>query len=94
MNAQQRFLETIRGLAQSGTTLVLVTHHVEEIIPEVDHIIILDAGRVLADGSKQRVLTPENLSLAYGAKITLHRRGNSFSAHVDIADGHDKTIPL
>jgi len=83
MAAQQRFLETIRQLARQGATIVLVTHHIEEIIPEVDHVILLENGRVFADGPKSQVLTAENLSRAYSAAITLYRRGGFFSAHVD-----------
>lgn len=83
MAAQQRFLETVRRLAQRGATIVLVTHHIEEIIPEIDHIVILNAGKVQADGAKEEVLTAQNLSQAYGARIELRRRGKFYSAHVE-----------
>lgn len=70
--ARQRFLETLRALARSGKTLLLVTHHIEEILPEVDRVILLKAGRVFLDGPKQTVLTTPQLSALYEAPIQVH----------------------
>ncbi|MCW5853992.1 MAG: ATP-binding cassette domain-containing protein [Anaerolineae bacterium] len=67
--AGYRFMETLRKIARQGRTVILVTHHVEEIIPEVERIILLQAGRVFRDGPKQAVLTTENLSALYDAPI-------------------------
>ncbi len=52
--ARHRFLETVRRLASEGTTIVLITHHVEEIIPEIGQVVLLDRGRVAASGVKER----------------------------------------
>ena len=82
MAAQQRFLESLRRLAQQGATIILVTHHVEEIIPEVQQVIMLADGRVLVSGPKSSVLTAANLSRAYSDSITIHQRGEFFSAEV------------
>ncbi|OFV90881.1 MAG: hypothetical protein A3G76_16335 [Acidobacteria bacterium RIFCSPLOWO2_12_FULL_65_11] len=50
MIARRRFLEHVRAIARAGTTVVLVTHHVEDIIPEVDHVVFLKNGRVILTG--------------------------------------------
>lgn len=71
--AQQQFLATLRRLARAGTTLVLVTHHVEEIVPEIDRVILLRAGRVFADGAAADVLTDERLSALYGMPLRVER---------------------
>lgn len=71
--AQAHFLATLRSLARAGTTLVLVTHHVEEIVPEIERVILLRGGRVLADGAPDEVLRPDALSLAYGMPIAIAR---------------------
>ncbi|HEY5970879.1 MAG TPA: ATP-binding cassette domain-containing protein, partial [Pseudoxanthomonas sp.] len=55
--AQQHFLSLLRDLARQGITLVLVTHHIEEIIPEIDRVILLREGRVLVEGSREQTLT-------------------------------------
>ncbi len=48
--ARQRFLETVRVVARAGTTIILITHHVEEVIPEIGHVVLLHGGRVAAEG--------------------------------------------
>jgi iron complex transport system ATP-binding protein len=78
--ARRRFLDVIRRIAQQGTTIVLVTHHVEEILPEIDHVVLLKDGRVAADGRKAAVLTSERLSDVFGAPVA-----------VDVADGYYQT---
>lgn len=67
--ARQRFLETLRGLVQAGKTVLLVTHHIEEIFPEVERVILLKAGQVFLDGPKHQVLTSSHLSALYDAPI-------------------------
>ena len=69
--ARHEFLEAVREVARRGTTLVLVTHRVEEIIPEIQSVVLLRQGRVVAAGSKQNILTDGNLSAAFGASIAL-----------------------
>jgi len=71
-------LETIDALATDNgqTTLVMVTHHIEEITPRFTHVLILKAGQVLAAGPKDKVLTDANLKAAFGLTIELdHRHG-------------------
>jgi iron complex transport system ATP-binding protein len=70
------FLETIRAIARGGTTLVLVTHHVEEIIPEVERVVLLRRGRIVAAGPKREVLTTSRVSEAFEAQVALrHVKG-------------------
>jgi iron complex transport system ATP-binding protein len=63
------YLERIRELARNGRNIVIVTHHLNEIPPEVERVILLDAGTVSADGPKASVLTSERLSEVYGTPI-------------------------
>ena len=78
--AQRDFLQLLRTLARQGITLVLVTHHLEEIIAEIDRVILLRAGSVLADGARADVLTSELLSQAYGGPLRVRREGDAYSA--------------
>ncbi len=71
-----RFLEgTVRPLARSGRTLLLVTHHVDDIVPEVERVVLLSAGRVVADGPTSEILTAERLSDLYGFETRVEERG-------------------
>lgn len=87
--AREIFLETVAGLAAgpAALTLLFVTHHIEEIIPAVDHVLGLRAGRVAYAGPKAAALTPEALEGVFGTPFTVHRRGDRFLAHPTVAPG-------
>jgi len=72
--ARHEFLDTLRRLADEGTTLIVVTHHVEEVIPEVVRVLVMREGRILADGAPYEVLTATVLGKAYGAAVEPLRR--------------------
>ncbi|MDD2676769.1 MAG: ATP-binding cassette domain-containing protein [Methylacidiphilaceae bacterium] len=81
--SRRRFLESLRTLAQSGTTLLLITHHIEEILPEIAHVLLLRDGRVLQEGEKERTLTDAALSAAFGLPVRVRRRGAWYEAFLD-----------
>ncbi len=70
--AQQQFCTLMRALAGQGITLVLVTHHLEEIVPEIDRVVLLQDGRIAADGTRAQTLTSSLLSQVYGGPIHVH----------------------
>lgn len=78
--AQRDFLRLMRTLARGGITLVLVTHHIEEIVPEIDRVILLRAGSVYADGDRASTLTSENLSAVFGGALQVRREGERYFA--------------
>ena len=79
--AQLQLRETMRELARSGLAVLLVTHHVSEIIPEIDRVILLRGGQVLMDGPKQEVLTEGNLSELFGVDVRIHRDEGAFHVY-------------
>ncbi len=78
--ARRRFLESLRPLARSGVTLILVTHHVEEIIPEVERVIVMREGAIFADGPKADVLTSPVLSALFDAPLSVQESGGYYGA--------------
>lgn len=66
------FLQRL-GTRRGAPTLVLVTHHVEEIAPVFTHALLLRAGRVLASGVRDETLTTRHLTAAFGAPARLRR---------------------
>lgn len=81
--SRRRFLESLRTLAKSGTTLLLITHHIEEILPEIGHVLLLQNGRLLQQGEKDRILTDAALSAAFGLPIRVRRRDGWYAAVLD-----------
>ena len=63
-----------------GLGILLVTHHVSEIIPEIERVVLLRSGRILADGPKDKILTATNLSDLFGVPIQLSRSDGYFQA--------------
>jgi len=70
--------ETMRKLARGGTALILVTHAIEEVIPEIHRVILLREGRVFKDGPRDEVLTSENLSELYRMKVRLEEESGIY----------------
>ncbi|HBJ34185.1 MAG TPA: ABC transporter ATP-binding protein [Planctomycetaceae bacterium] len=67
--ARSAFLTTIRRLAQSGITIILVTHHVEEIIPEIRTAVLLKSGRVFAQGSCDQWIGDDSMSELFEVNV-------------------------
>ena len=74
------YLGRIRELSRSGHNIVIVTHHLNEIPPEVERVIILKSGAIVADGAKDSVLTADVLSAAYGVSIGVAKTNGYYLA--------------
>jgi iron complex transport system ATP-binding protein len=73
IGAHAALLETMRQLARAGVGVLLVTHQVSEILPEIERVVLLRAGEVVADGPKDAVLTEERLSALFGVRVRIVR---------------------
>ena len=62
LTATFHYLDLVQAHMRKGKTLLLVTHHIHEIPPEVDRVVLLKQGKILQDGEKRSVLTEANLS--------------------------------
>ena len=78
--ATRKAMTQITG-AIIGITLVLVTHHIEEIIPEIERVVLLRDGRVLADGTRAELLRNEPLSAVFGGAITVVEQEGRLTAY-------------
>src|ERR1039457_5955941 len=82
--AREHFLQFIQrlGARKNSPTLVLVTHHVEEIMPVFSHLLLLKDGAVLASGEKADALNSKNLSRAFNARMKLRTFANRYGLDV------------
>ncbi len=78
--AREQLIATMRELARQGITLVLVTHHIEEIIPEIERVVMLRGGKILADGTRAELLRDGPLSELFGGPIRVVDQAGRLSA--------------
>ncbi|HTN90315.1 MAG TPA: ATP-binding cassette domain-containing protein [Sorangium sp.] len=78
LKAAFELVELLRRLVHRGKTLILVTHHVHEIPPEIERVVLLRKGRVFVDGPKREVLTDDNLSRLFDVPLSVVERGGFF----------------
>ncbi len=78
--AREQLIATMRDLARQGITLVLVTHHIEEIIPEIERVVMLRGGKILADGARAELLRDAPLSELFGGPIRVVEQAGRLSA--------------
>ena len=69
--ARHAFMERVRQIASDGTTLILITHHIEEIVPEIARVILLRDGGILTSGPKASVLTDAHLSALFQSPVAV-----------------------
>ncbi|HLH41975.1 MAG TPA: ATP-binding cassette domain-containing protein [Bryobacteraceae bacterium] len=69
--AQRELRQILRKLAQSGVGIVMVTHHLSDLIPEIERVILMQQGRIAADGARREILTAERLSGLFGLPVNL-----------------------
>lgn len=80
---RRHFLERLREIARGGTTLLMVTHHVEEILPEIEQVAMLREGRLLHAGAKADLIDGPTLSELFQTGVEVQRRDGWFAAHFD-----------
>lgn len=85
--ARHGFMRSVNRLARQGTTVILVTHHVEEIFPDTRLVVLLRGGRVTFAGPPDAALTDRRLSDLFGAPLVVERRDGSF--HLRLAPGRE-----
>lgn len=75
-----QYLDLLRAQIQKGKTLLLVTHHLHEIPPEIERVVLLKEGKIVADGQKARLLTDEHLSHLFDRPVTLGQANGWYQA--------------
>jgi iron complex transport system ATP-binding protein len=80
LGAQHDLRELLRSLAARGTAIVLITHHIADILPEMKRVVMMREGKIVADGGKADLLTAGSLSGLFGRKIEVSERDGWWSA--------------
>ncbi len=78
LRGRRDFLRTLASIADAGHSLVLVTHHVAEILPQIERVVLLKHGRIFRDGAKADLLTAEVLSELFEMPVEVRERGGFY----------------
>ena len=78
IKAQLDFIEMMRNLANGGTTIILVTHHIEEVFQEISKILLIKDGGIYAQGQKDQTLNAANLSQVFDMQLELIAHNNRY----------------
>src|ERR1700687_3164578 len=71
--------QSMRSLAQSGIGIILVTHELPDVVPEIERVVLMSNGRIVADGRKEEVLQAEALGQVFGLKVELGQRDGYYN---------------
>jgi iron complex transport system ATP-binding protein len=74
LSAQQSVRQTMRSLANSGIGIILVTHELADVVPEIRRVVLMSAGRIIADGPKEQILTAERLTELFAVPVEMSQR--------------------
>jgi iron complex transport system ATP-binding protein len=80
LHALHTFRTTLRKIARSGTGIILVTHNLHDIIPEISRVILMKDGRFCSDGPKREVLTDEKIGALFNVPLHVREEGGYFYA--------------
>jgi iron complex transport system ATP-binding protein len=77
-HAAHELRTTLRKLARQGISIILVTHDLGDVIPEITRTVLIKSGRIFGDGPKSEMLTSENLSELFGLQARITQENGSF----------------
>lgn len=80
MKSIDQFRKTVSSIAAAGKNIILVTHDLSDIIPEIGRVILIKDGKIFADGKKEEILTDEKLSALFEVPVTVQKHGAYYSA--------------
>jgi iron complex transport system ATP-binding protein len=78
LGAQQKVRQTMSTLANAGTAIILVTHELPDIVPQIQRVVLMKNGRVVADGPKEEILRVERLTELFGVTVKMERRDGHY----------------
>ncbi len=79
LSAQKSLRQTMRALANSGIGIVLVTHELADIVPEIQRVVLMSRGRIVGDGAKDEILQSARLAALFGVPVEIARRDGYYN---------------
>jgi len=80
LHAQYKFSQILSKIARAGVSIILVTHHLSDIIPEIKRVILMKDGKLYKDGPKASILTDRNISELFSTDVEIRKKGGYYYA--------------
>lgn len=80
LQAAFHLMAMMRGLIQQGSAMVMATHHIQEVLPEIQRVVLLKNGKLVADGDKRQLFTSRTLSDLYDTPLNLREADGYYTA--------------
>jgi iron complex transport system ATP-binding protein len=80
LGSMHQLRATMRRVAGQGASLILVTHHLADIVPEIERVVLMRAGQVFFDGPKSQALSSQTLTALYGTPVDVDEHDGYFHA--------------
>jgi len=80
LKALHGFRESVRKIAHSGKSVILVTHNLQDVIPEISRVVLIKEGKIFRDGKKEEVLTDANLSELFSLPVKVLEKDGYYQA--------------
>ncbi|MFB3895803.1 MAG: ABC transporter ATP-binding protein [bacterium] len=71
IHAVHRFRNILRKIARSGTSIILITQHLQDIVPEISRVVLMKQSRIFMDGKKEEILTSRNIGKLYDIAVQI-----------------------
>lgn len=82
LRALHSFRESVRVIASSGKSVILVTHNLQDIIPEINRVVLIREGKIFRDGKKEDILTDSNLSELFSLQVKVLEKEGYYQAFI------------
>ena len=83
LKAGLKFLSYIRNITQKGKTIIIVTHDLHDIIPEINNVIFLKQGKIFKAGNKKELLNSKNISKLFDIKLEVPEENKYYYAFIN-----------
>jgi len=77
-SARHSLRQTMSLLAKSGIGIVMVTHDLADIVPEVERVVLMSKGKIVADGRKEEILKPQLLSSLFEIPVEIAQKNGYY----------------
>jgi iron complex transport system ATP-binding protein len=78
LHAVHKFRNILRKIAKSGTSIILITQHLQDIIPEISRVVLMKQNRIFMDGKKEEILTSKNIGKLYDIAVQINENAGYY----------------